>query len=1494
MIKSHIKIIILTLALISSNLALSQDKEYFVNVGCDNNSKLDLLIKKGIMTKNLCLRSNKNTLELILQGQSYSLGQYFKNKELDQFYNSAKTGSLSCAKQKFNGEQSLIANEYFQIKEEESNYLDQIANGNFPRKEFENLRDFLHSYEMRIRDLKKISDSISLKNDSHSSAGENVSIKGFGYADGVKNNDNNYDSFIYNHLCNANKSSRLLELISHNIPDSSSDPFTYFNSALSQASSKQANASKVRNVYLAKMRADNLRDKVSDIIVGPKGLSTILPLPSDAEISETKGGLNPDFESSCKGYCQMRRGAKLEISIPGLKDQMTSINQKENEISAYYNNPYANDQLLMNKFAMRTLLRDFTEYLNDSSNEKNDQIKDAKNIEKQDLLQIFAKTKSKSTTTSGSNNFVVSRAKVICNTGSNAPKCGTKFEKEKALKEYFSKKYINLVKYGIVQTPMTAIYNTKAITRFRQFISERFPASNLGKLNISEDIFNITSKLNNITTGFNTAMYKANTKAGKKVFKEDVAKVQWNEKVKYKDIVNNPDYLNLFIWGNYKNEKLKDNFYDELTENIPYKLARTPLNFDKLKAAYEEITVHEMGARFLKRYSVGSENSLKITGMIFRHYENYKCTRQYLLKSPSSHKVCKYINEGLQKSHHTLDSLADFEYSTISGVLDLSAVVYFPIGARKDNSSFNDIFHYTLTHLGQEDSTIVKQASSRHKYYSSMERIANPYFYQAMEINKNFWDTSLPLPKSLTTYFLKEKFNLPDNFNVNIRNESAGINKNVNFASYFDELIDWTTLIIRNSIKSVSKNGTGVLIEPKKLAELNYNSETKSNLMSKAGEKNYPFIILENGLHQRIMRDVYSSAYITAHSQIIGNYIYEKYEKGAENTLDEYNNILQNINEKSHKSKIGHVEKARYSSFKKIIDDELQKHSISNVKTVPWPNDDKVKTVHFLGNNWRAITELMGLYLLKAQGLEKVTSVSAKEPSSFQNYDKIKPEFIERFTGETEEILNYLHRVNIKFLRAHIREFPTGGNFNVIAETHGSVGPKNSQMGAQVSTIYSFADYTGAYVDILKQLTEVSKRPSEANKVSEGNWRKWRNYKYMLKPVPKDLKYVYYRPTDISIGGDHGVHGFLHTACHTGVLFPDNFNGKPNTRFHYQSRYKTPRGKGYRDYPSSESYRYQYDDSYYIPQNENLTISPLTMIKIKNPTSYLVYGDKGCNNCNCLKDKSLTEDKLRKWLKEGIELQFTSEFEWQTDKKVGQFAQKKYKVVSSVSDNSSSIRSSFRRNFKTGGKQTAYINHPSENYCLFSPIVPQSHEVGSGDASAQDDNTNVTKELAVINSCPFVEALVGADGDPEIGIRELSGLPDVNLTEAQFNEIKTTCNSAIESFPMDIASCKNLPTEPAKKSVYDACSFMPQSIAKKFGTEINGRFVCYKDAEDSLIVEGQKQIPIKHNDQEVGTYNAYLCDAVTKVFSEDKSGKGSMIWTRKKIRESNKIKLSTP
>jgi len=308
--------------------------------------------------------------------------------------------------------------------------------------------------------------------------------------------------------------------------------------------------------------------------------------------------------------------------------------------------------------------------------------------------------------------------------------------------------------------------------------------------------------------------------------------------------------------------------------------------------------------------------------------------------------------------------------------------------------------------------------------------------------------------------------------------------------------------------------------------------------------------------------------------------------------------------------------------------------------------------------------------------------------------------------------------------------------------------------GGSASTILSFLNFKEAFADMLNF---ASGNVKENNLVNTSK----QMIDMMAKPVRSDANLVYYTPNLLKTKtSDKGVpiSGFLHTACKTGVTFRyDN----ETTEFMYQTRFRTPKGT----YDSTKTANSKeigpYVTSYKLPQRaessfinkDNYKINifnPLNMIQIKRPTSYLIGN---CKDCGCLK-KGITGNELEWMLTNQSDktkpyryklLDFSQGYNWEKD-----YPYKEYKIESNPGD-----------------------------LCMFSPIVPQSHDIGSGGTKDNKDNINVEKQNELVYSCPIIDALEYKGFD-----KNGYTLPDVIKSEAVIDAIVDECIKNNDVFPL--------------------------------------------------------------------------------------------------------------
>ncbi len=254
------------------------------------------------------------------------------------------------------------------------------------------------------------------------------------------------------------------------------------------------------------------------------------------------------------------------------------------------------------------------------------------------------------------------------------------------------------------------------------------------------------------------------------------------------------------------------------------------------------------------------------------------------------------------------------------------------------------------------------------------------------------------------------------------------------------------------------------------------------------------------------------------------------------------------------------------------------------------------------------------------------------------------------------------------------------------------------------------------------------------------------------------------------------IRGFFHTACKTGVVFK---NDQKNTSFTYLSRV-TPR-TGYENLTSADAPFDEYDNIYSkaseVMKTNDKSMAPLTMIKVKHPSVYVI---PNCSGCDCVKndfvdklyqetEKELSKksmefnldlaEKFEKFLNEkAARLDFHSEFTYVDDPKAPADAKTKTKVPYK-SYNSKNVLAKLKL-------EGEYLD---SNYCIFSPIIPQAHSVGTGEA--QGDLSKVeTAETKPADNCSLIEFLNSTKDEKGEFV-----FPDVLTDNAAIDKIATYC-----------------------------------------------------------------------------------------------------------------------
>lgn len=331
----------------------------------------------------------------------------------------------------------------------------------------------------------------------------------------------------------------------------------------------------------------------------------------------------------------------------------------------------------------------------------------------------------------------------------------------------------------------------------------------------------------------------------------------------------------------------------------------------------------------------------------------------------------------------------------------------------------------------------------------------------------------------------------------------------------------------------------------------------------------------------------------------------------------------------------------------------------------------------------------------------------------------------------------------------------------------------SSIQGGNDSTIFSFLDYNKPY----------SKHYS--NFYSDSS-------KFIALPMnsPVEIDAIYYTPDTINTG-EAGMKGFYHNACKTGVMFKMNELTKS---FSYQSRLKV-RSSYYSssvdDNPVEKAIA-DFDKTYNLGFGKALSEDDyFNIIRLKHPTAYLL---KNCpNKCGCLEDlksgkKTLKEiintNLVRNGLTKAI-MNFSEGYNWETLPNNKKRPVKKFMLKDLIGKN--------------------IMPEESGNYCVITPLVPQTHYVGVGSAEESEFKPAETKNDNIApQPCPIISVLSQ--------FKDVPGYTDI----AKQDEVIRFCKNISDNYPFDSES-----TCLTKKN-NDICSFLDKATRSKFPTLCGG------------------------------------------------------------------------
>ena len=327
---------------------------------CNDTNKINMLINRGIMTKESCFTISGNELSLKILGQTYQLADIDPMGD-----NSVKEYESLCSTETITNNLSLVAN---YSKEKKLSDLSQ-AEASFMR-----FGKFVQALKVEVDKISKLTDFEGSKK---------ISMESTGYADGVRvfvGSARGYklDAGIYQWLKELKSSGdkdefdhvyidpekfkiaacnilNLDAIKSHPLFKDDTELQGLYNSSDLQFYIQKNYLDSPRNYFIAYNRAKNLSSFVSQYI----GVENI-------EKNDIRGKISKSLQTGrnmCRGYCTMRRGAKLKMTLPGKQGQITNYLPQKAEANPVYNSPLSGDHAVMDRIAVQTLVNDFSNYL---------------------------------------------------------------------------------------------------------------------------------------------------------------------------------------------------------------------------------------------------------------------------------------------------------------------------------------------------------------------------------------------------------------------------------------------------------------------------------------------------------------------------------------------------------------------------------------------------------------------------------------------------------------------------------------------------------------------------------------------------------------------------------------------------------------------------------------------------------------------------------------------------------------------------------------------------------------------------------------------------------------------------------------------------------------------------------------------------------------------------------------------------------------------------
>jgi hypothetical protein len=356
-----------------------------------------------------------------------------------------------------------------------------------------------------------------------------------------------------------------------------------------------------------------------------------------------------------------------------------------------------------------------------------------------------------------------------------------------------------------------------------------------------------------------------------------------------------------------------------------------------------------------------------------------------------------------------------------------------------------------------------------------------------------------------------------------------------------------------------------------------------------------------------------------------------------------------------------------------------------------------------------------------------------------------------------------------------------------------ALSQRQQRPSVPTTTLMSFFDYAEAYAEALNVIAGGGKtrldygHRNENNKISQAIDSEGKEIPYetpivysdveteiikkMYRPVSDKVERIFYSPrlitSSISKGGKDYT-GFFHQACKTGVLF-ETTPGTYNTEFYYKSRYKEPKS----NYKNEIALKRDkaYFETYDIPHpDKKLTnfeagsYPSFNLIQLKRPTAYLIKDN--CADCTCLKTGQLTGEKLRSLVNSAKRMDFS--YGYKLYDQSGKDKQELNSDGTLLNDKKKKINNPYR-------EISFDISSEKGNYCLFSPIVPQSHDVGEGSSEVIDHKSHTHNDngyLSGVFTCPMIDALYLTDK-----VEGSYQFPDVQTDIEEAKSIQIFCST---------------------------------------------------------------------------------------------------------------------